>query len=170
MMESKRSLPFVAGCLVLLVIGCFRISVDATPNGAPPEACATMTPQHGVDWQQKDCPFEIIVEKVNWIFFDCLKIRFKYFLVWIYFHRHQSTIYVGESLKIQLGIKSGVDVNEPAARGFKGFMIMAFDATGQNIEPIGIFDGTTPNTEIQTMDCPTPSKGPNYKAPKVKIN
>ncbi|XP_046453188.1 putative defense protein [Daphnia pulex] len=143
MMESKRSFPFVAGCLVLLVIGCCRISVDATPNGAPPEACATMTPQHGVDWQQKDCPFEIIVEK--------------------------STIYVGESLKIQLGIKSGLEANDPFSRGFKGFMIMAFDAAGQNTEPLGIFDGTTPNSEIQTMDCPTPSKGPNYKAPKSGV-
>jgi Reeler domain len=79
----------------------------------------------------------------------------------------QSTIYAGESLKIQLGIKSYVDNNDQAARGFKGFMIMAFDATGQNIEPIGIFDGTTPNNEIQTMDCPSPSRGPNAKAPKV---
>ncbi len=77
---------------------------------------------------------------------------------------------MGESLKIQLEIKSGLEANDPLSRGFKGFMIMAFDATGQNIEPVGIFDGTTPNSEIQTMDCPTPSKGPNYRAPKVKIN
>jgi hypothetical protein len=62
-----------------------------------------------------------------------------------------------------------VEVNDPFARGFKGFMIMAFDATFQNIEPLGIFVVTIPNSEIQTMDCPTPSKGPNYKAPKVKI-
>ncbi len=80
----------------------------------------------------------------------------------------QTTLYAGESLNIQLGIKSFVNVNDPAARGFKGFMIMVFDATGQNIEPLGIFDGMASNNEIKTMDCPSPSRGPNSKAPKVK--
>ena len=89
------------------------------------------------------------------------------FLLDSYFNT-QTTLYAGESLNIQLGIKSFVNVNDPAARGFKGFMIMVFDATGQNIEPLGIFDGVASNNEIKTMDCPSPSRGPNSKAPKVK--
>lgn len=56
------------GDFVLLIIGCCVLSVSASPSGAPEAACTTMTPQHGVGWQNTTCPFEIIVDKVSLIF------------------------------------------------------------------------------------------------------
>ncbi len=84
-MESK----FAAGCclIVFLVIGCCCISVNATPNGAPEEACATMIPNHGVDWQYEMCPFEIIVEKVNFIVDILIYLLFCRFITHFYWIR-----------------------------------------------------------------------------------
>lgn len=69
-------------------------------------------------------------------------------------------MYPSESLNIRLGIKVGVEVNEPAARGFKGFMAMAFDPSGFDVQPLGKFDNLA-STEIKTMNCPSPFREPN---------
>ncbi len=60
--------------LAILVVGCC-FPVQAKPDGAPEAACGTMTPQHGVDWQQTTCPFEIIVDKVIRFFFALTNTR-----------------------------------------------------------------------------------------------
>ena len=59
-MKSFRSVQLN---LTFLVVGCC-LSVYARPDGAPAEACSTMTPSHGVGWQENKCPFEISVDQV----------------------------------------------------------------------------------------------------------
>lgn len=66
----------------------------------------------------------------------------------------QTAIRSSESLTIRLGVKSQVGSDEPAFNGFKGFLIMAFDATGVDIEPIGVFNDPA-SSDIQTLDCPS---------------
>lgn len=69
-------------------------------------------------------------------------------------------MYPSETLNVHLGIKSDVDVNDPAARGFKGFMAMAFDPSSFDVQPLGTFDSLA-STETKTMNCPSPFREPN---------
>ena len=52
-------------------------SIDASPVGAPGAACSTMVPSHGVTWQERDCPFEILLDTVkNELWLDYLYFLF----------------------------------------------------------------------------------------------
>ncbi|CRL04023.1 CLUMA_CG017141, isoform A [Clunio marinus] len=50
---------------ILIIASDFVTNSLALPNGAPESACATMTPQHGVEPQTSESPFRIVVPKSN---------------------------------------------------------------------------------------------------------
>lgn len=54
-------LMVVAGLAFILRIG----MIHAGSDGAPPEACTTMNPNHGVDAQEGPCPFGIVALQVK---------------------------------------------------------------------------------------------------------
>jgi len=55
--------------MITIVVACLLLSnhlIEARPNGAPPESCATMVPNHGVPMQQSVSPYmTMIAQDVN---------------------------------------------------------------------------------------------------------
>lgn len=151
MMKSK-----LFSVLSLLVIVGWSSFIDAHPYGAPDTACSTMIPNHGLTWQKTTAPYEIVLDKVYYILF--------YYIEYYQLNcSTQTAIRSSESLTIRLGVKSEVGTDEPAFGGFKGFLVMAFDATGVDIEPLGSFNAPT-SSDVQTLDCPSLTQG---QKPKV---
>lgn len=59
--------PSLFATSAILLIGSLLVVDPAwgKPNGAPPEACEDMRPQHGVDAQDGPCPFQVVALKVR---------------------------------------------------------------------------------------------------------
>lgn len=71
-------------------------------------------------------------------------------------------------LTIRLAVKDGLNETDPAMAGFKGFMVMAFDASGVNIEPIGMFH-IPATTDVQTMNCPSSNGNINSQVKLIAL-
>lgn len=71
----------------------------------------------------------------------------------------QDTISNAESVKVFLRVKSNLNESHPASEGFKGYLIIAYDATGVNIEPLGTFQDPTEQNVGKTIDCDYSTSG-----------
>lgn len=142
MVLIKSSYYLIFGLLVSAAI--FTKHTQAKENGAPPQACKDMRPSHdNTGPQESHAPYEIVLAK--------------------------EIISSNENIGVTLRVKSHVNESNPASEGFKGYLLMAYDANGVNLEPLGTFQEPTEQSDGKALDCDFIWNGERKSFPKAAV-